>query len=295
MVDGWSMPGPSGSRCGPRSSDRGSSSSTGLLTLGALLLVGGSLGDILGRRRIFAVGLVGFGATSLICAIAPSAELLIAARALQGPAGAMLVPPSLALITAIFPRDERGALIMWALSKRIGALNDVVGPRVLMGCGPIVADVLPGVLLFGLGLSITVAPLTSTVLGSVLEHHAGVASGVNNQVARVAALLAIAVVGAVVAAEFESTLDERTASLPPAALVATDDARPLDGEADDGPRVDRAVESASVSAYEAGMAVGGGLVVLGGLISLIGIEHPPGTGARRRRESAKQPASVSAA
>src|SRR5687767_15931509 len=55
-----------------------------LLTLGALLLVGGSLGDIEGRRRMFIAGLAGFGVTSALCAVAPSAELLIAARALQG-------------------------------------------------------------------------------------------------------------------------------------------------------------------------------------------------------------------
>ena len=58
-----------------------------LLTLGALLLVGGSLGDLLGRRRMFAAGLVGFGVTSVMCALAPTAELLIAARALQGSRG----------------------------------------------------------------------------------------------------------------------------------------------------------------------------------------------------------------
>ena len=63
-----------------------------LLTLGALILVGGSLGDHLGRRRIFVVGLMGFGVTSALCAVAPAAELLIAARALQGIAGALLVP-----------------------------------------------------------------------------------------------------------------------------------------------------------------------------------------------------------
>src|SRR5919112_5242650 len=63
-----------------------------LLTLGALLLVGGSLGDLLGRRRVFAAGLAGFGVTSVICALAPTAEFLIAARALQGVAGALLVP-----------------------------------------------------------------------------------------------------------------------------------------------------------------------------------------------------------
>src|SRR5215211_8277042 len=55
-----------------------------LLTLGALLLVGGSLGDLMGRRRIFAIGLGGFGITSVLCALAPSAEMLIAARGLQG-------------------------------------------------------------------------------------------------------------------------------------------------------------------------------------------------------------------
>src|SRR5690606_16249254 len=73
-----------------------------LLTLGALLLVGGSLGDLLGRRRVFAAGLVGFGATSALCAVAPTPGVLIAARALQGVAGALLVPSSLALVTATF-------------------------------------------------------------------------------------------------------------------------------------------------------------------------------------------------
>ena len=75
-----------------------------LLTLGALLLVGGSLGDLLGRRRMFAVGLAGFALTSLLCALAPTAELLVAARGLQGIAGAVLVPSSLSVITADVPR-----------------------------------------------------------------------------------------------------------------------------------------------------------------------------------------------
>ena len=458
-----------------------------LLTLGALLLVGGSLGDILGRRRIFVAGLAGFGVTSLICAVAPSAELLIAARALQGAAGAALVPASLALITATFPRDERGAAIgswtawtgmafvvvgplgggaiieyvswrwifainvplvlaaialaragveesvdeqapqridyvgallaslglggpvfalieqqtygwgdplvyapliaglallgafvvherrtdhpmlplglfrsrnfavgnlatlaiygglgaatffttiylqqvsgyspiaaglalmpitieMWLLSRRFGALNDTVGPRALMGCGPVVAgvgliwmgqigadvnyvtDLLPGVLLFGLGLSATVAPLTSTVLGSVPEHNAGVASGVNNQVARVASLLAIAAVGAVIAASFDWSLHE-SPDLTARERDATEDARPLSGESDGGEAVDSAVEAASVSAYGAGMAVGGGLVVLGGLVALIGIANTPGTGRDRTREPREVAAGVSA-
>ena len=72
-------------------------------------------------------------------------------------------------------------------------------------------EVLPALLLFGLGLSMTVAPLTTTVLDSVEERHVGVASGVNNAVARVAGVLAIAALGAVISAQFASALDERTA------------------------------------------------------------------------------------
>ena len=74
-----------------------------LLTLGSLILLGGSLGDIFGERRVFAVGVGGFGAASLLCALAPSIGLLIAFRALQGIAGALLTPSSLAVIVATLP------------------------------------------------------------------------------------------------------------------------------------------------------------------------------------------------
>ena len=465
-----------------------------LLTLSALLLVGGSLGDLLGRRRIFVVGLVGFAATSLLCALAPNAIALIAARTVQGAAGALLVPASLALITATFPRDERGAaigtwtawtgvafvigplgggaivdlvswrwifainvplvalalalvragvqeswderaareidylgallaslglagpvfglieqqaygwghplvylplalgaallvafviherrtphpmlplglfssrnfavgnastlgiygglgaatffttiylqqvsgytpveaglallpitVIMLALSRRFGALSTRVGPRWLMGVGPIVAgvgliwmgrlgaevdyvaDLLPGVVTFGLGLSMTVAPLTDTVLSSVPEHNAGVASGVNNQLARVATLLAIAVVGVVVATRFDTVLDERAASLSPAQRARVASAEPLAGAVRGGEVANRPVEAASVSGFRAGMAVGGGLVIVGGVLSLVGIANPPrgrgdrGPAPRRRvgrRGAASTPASA---
>src|SRR5437588_3605843 len=78
-----------------------------LLTLSSLLLVGGSLGDLFGRRRVFSLGLGAFGACSLLCAIAPSTGLLIGARAVQGVAGALLVPSTLALIMDTSQGTER--------------------------------------------------------------------------------------------------------------------------------------------------------------------------------------------
>src|ERR687892_1207431 len=67
-----------------------------LLTLSSLILIGGSLGDLFGERRVFAVGVAGFGVTSLFCALAPTIELLVVARALQGVFGALLTPAALA-------------------------------------------------------------------------------------------------------------------------------------------------------------------------------------------------------
>ncbi len=361
-----------------------------LLTLGSLILIAGSLSDIVGRKRILALGLAGFGIASVACALAPSAGFLIGARAVQGAAGALLVPSSLAIIIASFSGeaqskaigtwtawtgisfiigplvggalvdagswrwvfainvpiiaitlwllqrvklagDERkntridwlgawlcalglggtvfalieqpkfgwtspliwvplvlgvgllagfiwyedkardpmlplelfkvrnftfgnlattaiyGALsvatfvvvvfvqqfghysafeaglsllpvtlIMFVLSPRFGALAGRFGPRWFMTFGPIVAamgfllmlnvnakviywtQLLPGVLLFGLGLSMTVAPLTSAVLGSIKPEHAGIGSAVNNAIARIAGLVAVAAIGVVV-------------------------------------------------------------------------------------------------
>ena len=382
-----------------------------LLTLSALILIGGSLGDLYGERRVFAIGVAGFGVASVLCAIAPSIGFLVAARALQGVAGALLVPSSLAVIVNTFSAEERGAAIgswtawgaistalgpllagellaigswrwifvvnvplvivcltliltvippsaredrepaqparridvpgallcaaglggpvfalieqprlgwsspavivplvagvalfvafvlyearasdpmlplslfrrrnfsagnvqtfamyaglsifffflvlflqqiggysplqsglatlpvtimMFVLSRRFGALADRYGPRFFMGAGPLVAaaglllfqttgaspdyvsEVLPAVLLFSLGLSMTVAPLTAAVLAGA-EHQAGIASGVNNAVARVAGLLGTAAVGAAISASFVSALDSHLVGKP---------------------------------------------------------------------------------
>lgn len=99
-----------------------------LLTLGSLILVGGSLGDLFGPRLVFAVGVGCFAATSLLCALAPSIELLVAGRALQGVAGALMTPGALAVIVSSFPEDERGAAIgSWTAWIAVAA---VIGPVV---------------------------------------------------------------------------------------------------------------------------------------------------------------------
>jgi EmrB/QacA subfamily drug resistance transporter len=359
-----------------------------LLTLGSLILVGGSLGDIFGETRVFAIGVAAFAAASLLCAIAPTAPALIVFRAVQGMAGAILTPASLAMITTTFSGNARGnaigqwtswsgisfvlgptlggwlvdvstwrviflinlpiaaatlllvlrlggmhqkrregmkvdvvgailctaglgllvagfieqpqlgwgdplilgafiagaallgafvvyelrtplpmlplrlfrlrnfsvtnietlavygglsalttfltlyliefagftalqagisllpvTIVMFFLSPRTGRLSMQYGPRLFMALGPIVAglsvlaytrlprdlsywvDILPALLVFAVGLSLTVAPLTTTVLADAGPGDAGVASGVNNAVARIAGLLAIAILG----------------------------------------------------------------------------------------------------
>ena len=98
------------------------------LTLAGLILLGGSLGDRLGRRKVFVVGVVWFAAASLLCGIAPNAGVLIAARALQGIGGALLTPGSLSLIQASFHPDDRGRAI--GLWSGFGGIGAAVGPFV---------------------------------------------------------------------------------------------------------------------------------------------------------------------
>jgi EmrB/QacA subfamily drug resistance transporter len=453
------------------------------LALVSLLLVGGSLGDQFGRRRMFVIGLISFGACSALCAVAPTAGFLIAARALQGVAGALLVPGSLAIVAATFDGQARGravgtwtawtgiatvlgpagggaliglvswraifwvnipliaatvvltlhaveesrdedaflgidwlgillsaiglggptfalieqpargwgdpvvwvpmvagvvcfglfilreatarhpmmplslfrirnfwvanlttltaysgligglffvglflqqvagyspleaglattpiSILMFFLSPRFGRIASGTGPRLPMSMGPIVGgvglllllrvgsnpsyvtDVLPGLLIFGVGLSATVAPLTATVLDSVDEHHVGIASGVNNGVSRVAGLLAIAVLGAVISAHFAGALDSRLGpaplSAPAAAAVSDAKEKPLAvpetnrltaAEAD---RIETAAADASTSSFHLGIGIGAVLMILGGIVAGLGIENP-----RRRVEA----------
>ncbi|MET8164098.1 MFS transporter [Streptomyces sp. NPDC005329] len=97
-----------------------------LLTLAGLILLGGSLGDHYGRRKVFVVGVVWFAVASLLCGIAPNAGVLVAARALQGVGGALLTPGSLALIQASFHPDDRGRAV--GLWSGFGGMGAAVGP-----------------------------------------------------------------------------------------------------------------------------------------------------------------------
>jgi hypothetical protein len=242
------------------------------------------------RRRNFAVGNL---ATLLIYG-GLGAALFFLILFLQEVAGYS----AFAAGTALLPLT----LLMFFGSSRVGALADRLGPRLFMGGGPIVAgigllllvmldadadyvtQVLPAVVLFGIGLTLTVAPLTATVLGDADQRHAGVASGVNNAVARVAGLLAIAIVGALVSGQFKADLDDqlgnRGLSAPAQEAVQDAKARPLTtSAAADAPTRERpilrdALTDASVSAFRVGMGFSGALVIMGGVISAIGITNP---------------------
>ena len=97
-----------------------------LLTLSALLILAGALADHFGRKRMFVVGLIGFGITSVLCGMAPSMELLVLFRVLQGAAGAILVPGSLAVLTATFEGEDQGrAFGLWAGGS---AATTILGP-----------------------------------------------------------------------------------------------------------------------------------------------------------------------
>jgi hypothetical protein len=195
-------------------------------------------------------------------------------------------------------------VIMFVLSRRFGALADRFGPRFFMGAGPLVAacglllfqrigtrvdyvsEVLPGLLVFALGLSMTVAPLTAAVLAGAETTQAGIASGVNNAIARVAGLLGTAAVGAAVAGSFGSSLDKHLSgvTLGPAARAAVTQAKRLAlGRPDvhgligtQASALTKAAEQASLHSFHLGMAIAGMLVAVGGIVGVVGIRNPKG-------------------
>ena len=142
------------------------------LFLGALVLVGGAYGDLLGRRLIFFWGTVLFVGASLACGLAPSAAILVAARAVQGIGAAMMVPQSLAIIAASFPKETRGAAIgTWAAAS---ALTTALGPVI----GGFLIDTLSWRAAFLINLPIGLVVLAITAL-KVPESRSQSAGGVD--------------------------------------------------------------------------------------------------------------------
>ena len=145
-------------------------------------------------------------------------------------------------------------------------------------------ELLPALLVFSLGLSATVAPLTATVLADADEEHAGIASGINNAIARAAGLLGVAAIGAVIAAQFAGELRARidSSALSPAgrAVVAVAQERALARAdvsglpAEEAARVTAATEAAAVSAFHTGMGISAALVGLGGALGIALVRTP---------------------
>jgi EmrB/QacA subfamily drug resistance transporter len=190
-------------------------------------------------------------------------------------------------VTGIVPTT-----VMFLLSARMGALADRYGARafltvgpLLMACGfalmlrygttvSLVGDVLPALLVFSLGLCLTVAPLTATVLADARESEAGIASAVNNAIARTGGLIAVAAIGAVVSAHYGALLDQRLANrLPASSRPAVLEAkRRTFGRIDASaiPPADRgfavqASATASEESFHIAIGIGVGLLVVAGL------------------------------
>jgi predicted MFS family arabinose efflux permease len=221
-----------------------------------------------------------------------SAFTFLLAVFLQQVAGYSAMQAGLALLPV--------TVLMFALSPVTGRLAAKHGPRWFMTFGPLLAaggfllmlrmsahtdyfpEMLPGVLLFGVGLSFTVSPLTAAILGGIDQRQAGIGSAINNAIARVAGLLAVAAVGAIVAARFSAALGpDGSAGLGPRAraFVAEARARPLDTSAPaalggDAPAVRAMLEGASRGALRTALWSMAGMLAAGGLISAAGIRNP---------------------
>ena len=182
--------------------------------------------------------------------------------------------------------------VMFVLSARMGKLADRYGSRWFLVFGPLLVacgfvlmlrygtsvslfgDVLPALLVFSLGLAVTVSPLTATVLADARESEAGIASAVNNAIARTAGLIAVAAVGAVVSSHYASLLDQRLGQrLPASSAAAVREAkRRTFGtiQASAVPAGDRtlaaqAAATASRDAFHLAVEIGGGLLLIAGL------------------------------
>lgn len=183
--------------------------------------------------------------------------------------------------------DRWGGDLFVAAGSTLAGVAILLLLSVGLDTGAAVVLVLISVVVHGLGLAMLVAPLTSGVMSAVPDGRAGVASAVNNAVARIGSMVAIAVVGVVMTAQFTATLDAGLAGRPmgPGSHAAIAEAadRPLSTErtaglaGEEAARLDRARAQASVAAFHAGMALSGGLTVAAGILALAGTRRRRGT------------------
>jgi predicted MFS family arabinose efflux permease len=190
-------------------------------------------------------------------------------------------------------------LFMIGLASRLGRLAERTGPRLPMTVGILltgagvgllaflkpgdsyVAHVLPGIVVFALGLALTVPPLTNTAVSSVADSQAGIASGVNDEAARVAALLGVALCGLVFAEVFRMWLDVTQPGLDSAANTVLRLARDRPTSALEIPLPEGlqaellpVLETATINAYQAAMGTGVMIAIMGALVAFLGIRTP---------------------
>jgi len=203
--------------------------------------------------------------------------------------------------------------VMGGLSRWSGGLIGRYGARIPLVIGPVIAAAgfglfaisgvggtywttfFPGMLVAGLGMAMSVTPLTTTVMGAVDDSHAGVASGVNNAVSRIAGLLAVAILGAIATDVFGHALDERLAGLQvPAAVRDALSAEvpklaaaevPPQIEGDLRPKLEQALEEAFVTSFRVAMLTAGGIALLSALCAVLTIGSPPNPGRSAGRQS----------
>jgi len=172
----------------------------------------------------------------------------------------------------------------------MGGLVARLGARLLLVVGPLVAAVgfallalpgaggsywttfFPGILVLGLGMGVTVAPLTATVMGAVEKSHAGLASGINNAIARAAGLLAIAALGVLLVARFDAVLDHELAGLAPDVLAAANAERSKLAAAPVSPEIHPLFVAAYLAGFRAVMIASSALAALGALAALVLVE-----------------------